>query len=87
LYASFGEGSRAPSSIELGCADPVNPCKLPNAMTGDRRGPGDRRRAATGARDVLRTRRAPHGLGWRELYVRRSAALMGRRLGAGGGQP
>jgi outer membrane receptor protein involved in Fe transport len=35
LYASFGEGSRAPSSIELGCADPANPCKLPNAMTGD----------------------------------------------------
>ena len=35
LYASYSEGNRAPSSIELGCADPANPCKLPNAMTGD----------------------------------------------------
>jgi outer membrane receptor protein involved in Fe transport len=35
LYASYGEGSRAPTSIELGCADPGQPCKLPNAMTGD----------------------------------------------------
>jgi outer membrane receptor protein involved in Fe transport len=35
LYASYGEGSRAPSSIELGCADPADPCKLPNAMAGD----------------------------------------------------
>ena len=35
LYASYSEGSRAPSSVELGCADPANPCKLPNAMTGD----------------------------------------------------
>ena len=34
-YAGIGEGSRAPSSIELGCADPGTPCKLPNAMAGD----------------------------------------------------
>jgi outer membrane receptor protein involved in Fe transport len=34
-YASYGEGSRAPTSIELGCADPDSPCKLPNAMAGD----------------------------------------------------
>jgi len=34
-YASYGEGSRAPTSIELGCADPSQPCKLPNAMAGD----------------------------------------------------
>ena len=34
-YASFSEGSRAPTSIELGCADPGQPCKLPNAMAGD----------------------------------------------------
>src|SRR6185436_4372279 len=27
--------SRAPTSIELGCADPNEPCKLPNAMAGD----------------------------------------------------
>lgn len=35
LYFSYSEGSRAPTSIELGCADPNEPCKLPNAMTGD----------------------------------------------------
>ena len=34
-YIGYTEGSRAPSSIELGCADPENPCRLPNAMAGD----------------------------------------------------
>ena len=34
-YAGLNQGSRAPSAIELGCADPANPCKLPNAMAGD----------------------------------------------------
>jgi outer membrane receptor protein involved in Fe transport len=34
-YAGFNQGSRAPSAVELGCADPDNPCKLPNAMAGD----------------------------------------------------
>jgi outer membrane receptor protein involved in Fe transport len=35
LYAGYSEGSRAATSIELGCADPEAPCKLPNAMAGD----------------------------------------------------
>ena len=35
LYVGYSEGSRAPTSIELGCADPNQPCKLPNAMAGD----------------------------------------------------
>ena len=35
LYGGFTEGNRAPTSIELGCADPNAPCKLPNAMAGD----------------------------------------------------
>jgi outer membrane receptor protein involved in Fe transport len=34
-YAGFNQGSRAPSAVELGCADPASPCKLPNAMAGD----------------------------------------------------
>jgi outer membrane receptor protein involved in Fe transport len=34
-YLGYSQGSRAPSAIELGCADPENPCKLPNAMAGD----------------------------------------------------
>jgi outer membrane receptor protein involved in Fe transport len=35
LYGGYSEGSRAATSIELGCADPEQPCKLPNAMAGD----------------------------------------------------
>jgi outer membrane receptor protein involved in Fe transport len=35
LYANYNEGSRAPSPIELGCADPDIPCKLPNAFASD----------------------------------------------------
>ena len=35
VYAGYSEGSRAATSIELGCADPEEPCKLPNAMAGD----------------------------------------------------
>jgi len=34
-YASWDESSRAPSSIELGCDDPNNECRLPNALAGD----------------------------------------------------
>jgi outer membrane receptor protein involved in Fe transport len=34
-YASYTQGSRAPTSIELGCADPNNPCSLPNALASD----------------------------------------------------
>jgi len=35
VYAGYNEGSRTPTAVELGCADPENPCKLPNAMAGD----------------------------------------------------
>jgi outer membrane receptor protein involved in Fe transport len=35
VYVGYSEGSRAATSIELGCADPAEPCKLPNAMAGD----------------------------------------------------
>lgn len=35
VYAGYNEGSRTPTAVELGCADPANPCKLPNAMAGD----------------------------------------------------
>ncbi len=34
-YFNYSEGSRAPTSIELGCADPNQPCNLPNALVGD----------------------------------------------------
>ena len=35
IYGSYNEGMRAPTSMELGCANPNVPCKLPNAMAGD----------------------------------------------------
>ncbi len=35
MYAGYNEGNRAPSIIELGCADPNVPCLLPNALAGD----------------------------------------------------
>lgn len=34
-YFGYAEGSRAPTAIELGCADPNSPCRLPNALAGD----------------------------------------------------
>ncbi|MBI5862611.1 MAG: TonB-dependent receptor [Rhodocyclales bacterium] len=34
-FASMGQGNRTPSPIELACADPANPCSLPNAMQSD----------------------------------------------------
>lgn len=37
LYANVQQGNRAPSPIELGCSDPAQPCKLPNAMQSDPR--------------------------------------------------
>src|SRR5579872_2548466 len=35
LYFSYSESSRAPTAIELGCADPIQPCNLPNALVSD----------------------------------------------------
>lgn len=35
LYLGASQGTRVPTPIELGCADPANPCTLPNAMAAD----------------------------------------------------
>jgi len=35
VYFGYTEGSRTPTSIELGCSDPTQPCKLPNSLAGD----------------------------------------------------
>lgn len=35
IFASYAEGNRAPSAIELACADPDQPCHLPNAFLSD----------------------------------------------------
>jgi outer membrane receptor protein involved in Fe transport len=34
-YASYNEGMRAPTAVELTCADPLAPCKLPNSFLAD----------------------------------------------------
>lgn len=35
LYGSYSESSRAPTPVELTCADPEAPCNLPNAFLAD----------------------------------------------------
>jgi outer membrane receptor protein involved in Fe transport len=35
LYTGYNEGMRAPTPIELTCADPTAPCKLPNQFLAD----------------------------------------------------
>ena len=35
VYGNYSQANRAPTSIELGCADPNNPCSLPNALSSD----------------------------------------------------
>jgi len=35
VYFNYSQANRAPTSIELGCADSSNPCNLPNALVGD----------------------------------------------------
>lgn len=34
-YLAYNEGMRAPTAVELTCADPTAPCKLPNAFLAD----------------------------------------------------
>ncbi|MBT9098533.1 TonB-dependent receptor [Methylovulum psychrotolerans] len=35
VYGSYSESSRAPTPMELSCADPAAPCKLPNSFVSD----------------------------------------------------
>ena len=35
VYATYKESSRTPSVAELGCADPDQPCRLPNSFQAD----------------------------------------------------
>ena len=34
-YGGYSEANRAPTPLELGCADPMRPCLLDNALVGD----------------------------------------------------
>ncbi|MBI4477412.1 MAG: TonB-dependent receptor [Acidobacteria bacterium] len=35
VFASYSESSRVPTPVELTCADPADPCRLPNAFVSD----------------------------------------------------
>ena len=35
VYGNYGESARAPTPIELTCASPTDPCRLPNAFVSD----------------------------------------------------
>jgi iron complex outermembrane receptor protein len=35
LYGGYSESSRIPTAVELTCADPADPCRLPNAFVSD----------------------------------------------------
>ena len=35
FYANWAQSNRAPSPVELSCADPAVPCRVPNAFTAD----------------------------------------------------
>ncbi len=35
VYGSYSESNRAPTPVELSCADPTAPCKLPNSFVSD----------------------------------------------------
>ena len=35
LYASYTQSSRVPTPVELTCADPEDPCRLPNSFVSD----------------------------------------------------
>ena len=68
-FASYGEGMRAPTPVELTCADPRAPCKLPNSFLADPPlAPVVSKTLEAGGRDTMA------GLGW-------SAALFRTDLG------
>ena len=66
LFAGYTEGSRAPTSIELGCADPENPCSLPNALAGD----PPLRQVVTGTWEAGLRGKPGHGITWSASWYR-----------------
>jgi outer membrane receptor protein involved in Fe transport len=60
-YADYNEASRAPSVIELGCANPAEPCGLPNDFASD---PGLKQVVARTVEVGLRGNRADQRLNW-----------------------
>ncbi|HEY6483897.1 MAG TPA: TonB-dependent receptor [Steroidobacteraceae bacterium] len=61
LYANYNEASRAPTVVELGCANPAQPCGLPNDFASD---PGLRQVVARTFEVGLRGNRPDGFLSW-----------------------
>jgi outer membrane receptor protein involved in Fe transport len=61
LYADYNEASRAPTVIELGCANPASPCGLPNDFASD---PNLKQVVARTVEVGLRSNPAARGLEW-----------------------
>lgn len=59
IFGSYSEASRVPTPSELSCADPDDPCRLPNAFAGD---PPLNQVVARTFEAGLRGR--SHGVGW-----------------------
>lgn len=88
LFASYGESNRAPSAAELTCADPDEPCRLPNAFISDP--PLEQvvsRSVEVGLRTRLGTRAHPWLQGSLGLFGTRNADdilfVAGSRVGTG----
>jgi outer membrane receptor protein involved in Fe transport len=65
-FVGYNEGTRTPSTIELACANPERPCRLPNAMAGD---PPLRQVVTRTLEAGLRGRVAP-SMGWSATVFR-----------------
>jgi len=89
-YVNYSEANRAPTAVELSCADPTQPCRVPNAFLADPAlGQVVNRSVEVGARGHLKALDGKAPINW-------SAALFGSRnyddiifvssgAGAGGG--
>ena len=81
-FASYGEGIRAPSPVELTCADPQAPCRLPNNFLADPPlAPVVSRTLEAGGRGRIA------GLGWSAALFRTDLRDDIQFIAAGGGSP
>ncbi len=85
LYTSYREGWRAPTPSELTCADPDDPCNLPNAFVADP--PLDEVKTGSfevGARGELRELPARWSLAFYRSTIRDDLLFVQAEVGGGG---
>lgn len=68
LFASYSQAMRAPTAIELACADPARPCALPTGFNGD----PDLAAVVAHTVEVGARGRLGHGIGWNAAIYRTS---------------